>query len=95
MQCRITALDGEWDGPVPMTYNHGTWRASGTVTEWASFVCQGPEPTDFLLQLRILSGKVVDQVWMADQVAGSFAKSSPETACLAGHLSWDISGRGQ
>jgi hypothetical protein len=92
-ECRITALDGEWNGPVAMNRRDDTWWASGTVAEQASFSCAGPEPTSFVLQLRVRSGTVVEQAWMADQVTANFAKtSSSRGACLAGYLSWDMAG---
>jgi hypothetical protein len=93
-QCRVSALDGEWEGSIPLTFQAGAWSASGTVSEWASFTCDGAPnpPTYFSLELRVISGEIADQVWTANQVESTFRKSNPPTACSAGHQSWAMRG---
>jgi hypothetical protein len=88
-RCLISGDD--WSGTQALTESSGTWRASGTVT--APYSCdKTPVPTTFTLVLRVTAGEVIDGVWTATQLQGTYGKNSPLTAsCSAGAQAWDIS----
>jgi hypothetical protein len=89
---RCLVAGGEWDGTLAMTASTAdTWRASGTST--APFNCgDTAEPTSSAVSLRVQAGRVIDGVWMAEQLTGTYSKTSTRIACTPGELSWDVSG---
>lgn len=85
----------DWSGSPSLVESAGTWSASGKVTDTKSFGCDTVTmPTNFALTLQVKTARVVDGVWTAEQLVGTYTKSSPgtPTPCRSGVLAWNVAG---
>jgi hypothetical protein len=69
-QCSYTNMDGGF-GTITLSHDGTVWRASGVLQTNAqrAITCYGqPRPTPFTFTLTVLSGRLVGNSWMADEV---------------------------
>jgi len=71
-----------WDHPIPIHFGQGAWQASGT-EKWAAQCDSAPVPgTGVSLALKVTSGKVLDGVWRAQGLEGSYTVGNVATSCF-------------
>jgi hypothetical protein len=85
--CTITRTNASagfepWDHSIPIAFGQGAWQASGT-EKWAAECNQAPVPgSGVALALKVTSGQVVNGVWRAQGLEGSFTVNNVATACF-------------
>lgn len=71
-----------WDHPIPIAFSQGAWQARGT-EKWAAQCDKAAVPgTGVVLALKVTSGKVLDGVWRAQGLQGSYTVSNVATSCF-------------
>jgi hypothetical protein len=81
-----------WDHPIPIAFSQGAWQASGT--EQSAADCQStPVPgTGVAFALKVTSGQVINGVWRAQGLEGTYSINNVTTACFpAGTSVEDVS----
>jgi hypothetical protein len=91
--CTITRLDGTWANAITLTFDGMTWRGSGTIRPEYGFICNGvPNQSLFSIELSVASADIVEGVWTAQTLRGSYIETAPSSrGCAAAHLSWNLS----
>jgi hypothetical protein len=81
-----------WDHSIPIAFGQGAWQATGT-EKWAANCGHAPVPgTGVALALKVTSGKVLNGVWRAQGLRGSYAINNMATSCFpAGTSVEDVS----
>lgn len=81
-----------WDHSIPIAFGQGAWQASGT-EKWAANCDHAPVPgSGVAFALKVTSAKVVNGVWRALSLAGSYTVNNVATACFpAGTSKEDVS----
>jgi hypothetical protein len=81
-----------WDQSIPIAFSQGAWRAAGA-EKWAAECGNAAVPgTGVVLTLTVTSGKVLNGVWRAQGLQGSFAVNNVATSCFpAGTSKEDVS----
>jgi hypothetical protein len=95
--CTIIRTNGgadfaPWDHSIPIVFGRGAWQASG-IEKWAADCDHVAVPgTGVAFALKVTSGKVVNGVWRAQSLGGSFTIDNTATACFpAGTTIEDVS----
>ena len=71
------------DHSIPIAFGQGAWQASGT-EKWAAQCDSAPVPgTGVVLALKVTSGKVLNGVWRAQGLQGTFIVDNVATSCFA------------
>jgi hypothetical protein len=71
-----------WDHPIPIAFDQGAWRASGT-EKWAANCNHAPVPgSGAAFALKVTSGQVVNGVWRAQGLKGSYTVNNVATSCF-------------
>jgi hypothetical protein len=71
-----------WDHPIPIDFGQGAWQASGT-EKWAAQCASAPVPgTGVSLALKVTSGKILNGVWRAQGLEGSYTVDNVATSCF-------------
>jgi hypothetical protein len=75
-----------------IAFGQGAWKASGT-EKWAAECDHAPVPgSGVALALKVTSGKVVNGLWRAQGLDGSFTINNVATSCFpAGASKEDVS----
>jgi hypothetical protein len=81
-----------WDHSIPIIFSQGAWQATGT-EKWAANCDHAPVPgSGVAFTLKVTSAKVVNGVWRALSLAGSYMINNVATACFpAGTSKEDVS----
>jgi len=76
-----------WDHSIPITFGQGAWQASGT-EKWAANCDHAPVPgSGVAFAVKVTSAKVVNGVWRALSLAGSYTVNNVATACFPAGIS--------
>jgi hypothetical protein len=76
-----------WDHSIPISFGPGAWQASGT-EKWAANCDRAPVPgSGVAFALKVTSAKVVNGVWRALSLAGSYTVNNVATACFRAGIS--------
>jgi hypothetical protein len=71
-----------WWGDVRIAFGQGGWQASGT-EKWAAMCNHAPVPgSGVAFALKVTSGQVVNGVWRALGLGGSFTVNNLATSCF-------------
>ena len=81
-----------WDHSIPIALAQGAWQARGT-EKWAANCNHAPVPgSGVAFTLRVTSGQVVNGVWRAQGLKGSYTVNNLATSCFpAGTSLEDVS----
>lgn len=85
--CTIIRTNGSagfppWDHSIPIAFGQGAWQASGT-EKWAAECNHAPVPgSGVAVTLKVTSGKVVNGVWRAQGLEGSYTINNLATTCF-------------
>ena len=81
-----------WDHSIPIAFGPDVWRASGTEQNAAECQHQSLPGTGVAFALKVTSGQVVNGVWRAQGLEGSFTINNVATSCFpAGTSVEDVS----
>jgi len=70
-----------WDHSLPLTFTGSAWRAKGSEI-YAVQACQGQYlPADVSFTLNVVSGTVIDGVWKAQKLTGTYTVNQSPTPC--------------
>jgi hypothetical protein len=91
--CTLTRLDGTWAEAITLTFDGRAWRGSGTIGPENRFICNGVANQSFFsIELSVVSAGIVEGVWTAESLQGSYIETAPPSrGCAAAHLSWNLS----
>ena len=72
-----------WDHAIPIAFGQGAWQASGT-EKWAAQCSHAPVPgTGVAFTLKVTSGQVLNGVWRAQGLQGTYTGHNVATPCFA------------
>ncbi len=71
-----------WDHSISITFGQGVWQASGT-EKWAANCDHAPVPgSGVAFALKVTSGQIVNGVWRAQGLEGSYTVNNVATSCF-------------